>query len=224
MPKLKDIAAVTMDMYHRTYTKDDEFFDLQHFQFLVASAYSALVQQDYENAKAENRGIFGFSFVGLPPGLTKEVTIPVSKKNGCNYYEGELPCDIKVFNFTFDTLDSGIQLAMDADGMCNASFVKIAAKDLWRISSMPVHGEIMHYRIGNKKRFLNVKCNLENVTLQYLPDITSEDEDAEIPYKMLAVANVALQIMTAPGEKIIDKTNNSNENSVAQTELDKRTV
>jgi hypothetical protein len=191
---------------------------------MAATAYAGLLQKEFEVAKLLTKQDVGFTFTTPAVDILQTAELKVS-------HEGkkmtiDLPEHVKIFSFEFDQLDNGLQ-RVELLGDCgkeDVSMERISYKDEWRIKfDIPGARTLYVFRPDRCTiKIVGSTCKPEKVKITYIPDITSEDDDAYIPSrKAMQILNVVIQVMNgADMQKAIDMTINGNPNTNQYTESD----
>lgn len=223
---LRNLAGRLMDSYYQNYRKDDDFFRLSDFQYYAAITYAKLMVDDYTLAKLENKQSTGFSFVSVSNDVLTTMELEaVEDKKEKGKYIAAIPDDCRVFSFPFDQMNSGILSIMATNSRCK-DFAKISVNDIWAMCTMPKTNNVFFCQLGNNLVFYNVTCDLKKITVIYVKDISSDDDNVVIPTVMeLRVLSVGLQYMIAAREgKVLDMSIDSNPNAVTQMEVNRQNL
>lgn len=216
---LEKLASRIKDVFLKDSAKADEKFDINHFRFMTASAWSGLLQKDFEVAKQLSRQDTGFTYTSPSADilLTKEVDV-----TGNEIILGD---NVKIMSFEFDKLDNGLR-SIELIGKCHEDGVvmeRIPAEDEWRLKYAGASKSIFFFRTNRCTiKLANKNCDAKKAKITFIPDITAEDKNAYIPTrKALQILNVVIQVMNGSTmEKAIDMTVNGNPNGNQYTETD----
>lgn len=216
---LKQIGDMASALFYQNYRADDQFFDLPHFKFLIATKYAEIFNAEYQRNKKENRLLTGYSWVEISPDLLYTETLPLKQdvKNKNQWY---VELSQNIFLFNWDAMASGVQF-VNIGGDCG-SVVRISKNDVFALCHMPVTDQAMYYvESANKIIFVNYKCQGGNPSISYLPAIDCANDDSVIGDEH--VNQIIIEILNlmfgAKNGNIVDMSNNTNPNTVQQTEL-----
>ncbi|HEU4608974.1 MAG TPA: hypothetical protein VFS31_12750, partial [Chitinophagaceae bacterium] len=168
MPTLREVGQMAADLYYQDYKSDDQFFDLEHFFFLLGSEYVKMIKAEATANKKENKVFTGYSYIEISPYWVKNTTIDVKADNG----RAKISLPEPVFQFDYDAVGSAIQdiYGVDCGKTTDCSeIIRIPYTDRWMACAMPPNGKIYYYLLGNDVHFINVHCNLQKVEITYVP-------------------------------------------------------
>lgn len=213
---LKQIADMAEDLYYQNYKADDQFFDLAHFKFLLATKYAEIINDEYKANKLLNKTLTGFSWVEISQDWL--ITESVEIKRDKDEMSAELSQGI--FGFEFDALSSGVQF-VNIGGQCG-ELVRISINDRFAVCRMPITAQIMYYVKGSKIIFVNMNCDVKEAEVMYIPSVDCTNDDALLSdYKVHPMITETLNLMFgSKNGNIVDMTDDSNPNTSPATELD----
>jgi hypothetical protein len=220
MASLRQTAQVAMDLYYRDYKSDDAFLDVEHFERLCTAAYNHLVYEEYRENKILNTRLMGFSAVSLSQDWLRRETFKVQEDAERKEMYVELPG--KPFSFPFDTMASGIQHVRPLGSPCT-DFIRVSPEDEFHMCAvMPRTRKVFWFGLGDRIVIKNyAHCKLKEVEVAYVPKLTDDPESQISDAKEMAVITTALNLaLAARNGNVIDTTNNSNPNTLPQTETD----
>ena len=221
---LKQVGDMAQDLYYQDYKADEQFFDLPHFKFLLATKYAEILNAEVKINKAENKVLTGFSFLEVSPDWLIWETVKVKRIVG-GKPQAELPTSI--FSFDYDVVGSGVQFVNMGDSACG-ELVRISMNDVYALCRMPVTSQIFWWVKGsNKILFENVgACNIDEVEVGYIPAVDcNNDESVMSEDKVHAMITEVLNLMFgSKNGNIVDKTNDSNPNTSPATEINTSSI
>lgn len=216
--RLAHLAQLIADLYFQDYPSDEEFFDIEDFKSQVSSAYAKLLNDDYQTQKLINRQDEGFSIVSLSPDILRRETITLEKEGDVYVAKLKKP----FFVFPFDSMATAIQSVSVPDHRCN-EFIKVSIDDRWKICQIK-QGSKNYYSCDiDKIVFERLACkDVKEVSVLYAPAFDSTDNDFIIPdTRSFVIQTMVLQVMFAAKQgRVIDMSNDSNNNAIVQTETD----
>ena len=216
---LADIAQLTMDLYLQEYRKSSDFFTLVHFKYLVANAYAALLQSEYEKSYRTNLLEKGHGYASISADWLVEAKIKVSEKKGIAHIAR---FDKPVFSFLYDESNIGIyNISNEGDGEFH--LIRIKQEEEYKFRHMPLSpGALYWFPIMSEIRFLGDVHNNATFRLQYIPSFDTLEDELPVPIVLSEQAmKGALNILYAAknGTPIVDKTPDGNPNKVLATEI-----
>lgn len=228
MRLLGDIAQNVMDLYYQDNKSDDDFFRPYHFLYMCSLAYQLLLQTEFNNSRRvsqEEESGQPIGFVSDDWFVPESVTF-TRAGNGTDF-----TCTLKypVFNFQYDTQNSGLKEIFFEDCGKNNTFVKVPVEAKWEIKHYPaVDDVIFGYPVGATVNLMNVRCGIKKGIAFYIP----APADMESPDNAnISIAGPVAELVFATVFKVfddarkgiagtgIDMTADQNKNKIPQTEL-----
>lgn len=225
MLTLRQVGQMASDLFYQNYKADDQFFDLEHFKFLLAAEYVKQVQAESTANKRENKQFSGFSYIEVSTYWLKTERVKVTTEDGVK----TAVLTQQPFQFNFDSVGSGVQYVETvAEGKtipC-AEVIRIAYNDKWMACAMPPNQTTFYYVKGDKIHILNSHCNLQEIEVSYVPaPLCYEDDDFIHQDKAHDIIRTVLNTMFgAKNGNIVDMSDNSNPNSNPATDLSNAAV
>lgn len=216
---LKQVGDMGSALYYQNYKADDQFFDLPHFKFLFVAQYVKQVSQESRQNKREERALNGYSIIEISSDwLTIEKLAVQEDKDRKIHF---VTPSKRLFPFDYDVMGSAVQYVVPFGQECG-DIKRISRNDKWMYCRMPFTTTPLYYVEKDQVVFLNLKCNLKEVEVQYVPLPDCNDDTSEIREDkiMEMIATVLNLMFGAKNGNIVDMSNNSNPNTVMQTEID----
>lgn len=215
MPTLEAVAQMTMDQYYQTYKSDDQFFELEHFMFMVASVFSKTINDDYNSARSIGKIEDGTGYVEISPDwLIKEVH-DVKESNGKKC----ITLNYGIMPFDFDAMGNGVQQVLPIGHEC-CTFQKITGAQLRFLCQMPTTKNTYYNVVGGNELFFYGNPG-KKVEVYYVPEPTVDTPNLQIHNEMVFdIIAQALKLMFASKNgNAMDMSNNQNANVTNGSEL-----
>lgn len=224
MPNLRMVGQMAADLYYQNYKSDDQFFDLEHFNFLLAAEYVKLIKAEATQNKRQNKIDTGFSYIEISPYWLKTEKVSVTEVDGKKISTLTEP----VFQFDYDAMGSGIQEVYTVNNNTHTvntpcgEVQRVSRNDRWIACAMPPNAKLFYFVSGNKTiEFVNVHCNLKEVEVTYVPGVECIGDDFEIHQDKVhdIIRSVLNTMFGAKNGNIVDMSDDSNPNTTPATEL-----
>jgi hypothetical protein len=216
------VAQMAKDKFYQDYAPDDAFFDMDHFKLDVMAFYSTMLADEFRRLKREARMETGFSFLEIDGSFLVHKKAKVERVDG--HLQVTLPT--KPFSFAFDSMSTGVQ-GVDLVGT-NEQMIRIAYAERHIVSRSATNNKIYYFVRSDKTNtnliFLGTRdISGHEVEVGYIPSISLENGACEGEIGDDMVMPVITQVLNlafgAKNGQIIDKSNDSNPNTIAQGEV-----
>jgi hypothetical protein len=214
MAKLIDIASLAEDLYYQDYAERDKFFDTDDFKYHCASAYSTMLDDEFQAWRKANKMETGFSNVELSAGWLVTQTF---KETDAQYDEGNqrwyILLENSIFTFKFDAFGNGLNGIRPYGNSCNLK--KISNQEIRFHDIIPVTPDI-YYFVEGKKRIDFLKKPTFPVTSYYIPEVIGNDNNCVISDSMVKpVIMATLQLMFGAKQgNVVHEADDGNKNNV----------
>lgn len=216
--KLDIVASLLQDTYYKEFIKDGDFFKEEDFISFISIAYSAAMQEDFDQSIKKNKALNGVGSPELSDDWFSHEVFHVKHSDGEDFIE-----NVGVFSFQNDSDNSGIKIILPENK--NATCTTFTKTSIDRVSSLrflPKSDKTIYYYPLRGNVYLKRKnCNVEKVIIVRIPAVSLEKAD-EINIPDTFVENIitrAMNLMKQDKDSpIIDKTNDQNPNKAIQTE------
>lgn len=217
MASITILGQTIMDLYYQQYKSDEDFFEEEHFQYLVTVAYAKLLQDEYEKSYAKARAEKGRGEAQLNP----QWFIPEDHElQASDLGDKEISLKNCPFSFRFDEQSSSIQGVYPLGGKCS-ELIRTNIESLWALKHVPTTNIVWWYPVGNKIIFKNIHCGLKRVKILYIPSLKDIDDECGVPDSMQGdIMDWVLQRMSVARQGgVIDMTADQNPNKMIETEI-----
>lgn len=219
---IKILAGRVMDLYYQDYAGNTEFFDLDDFIFNVGSAYSDLLQKEYDSERMIMRadreeGYVTFSHDWLQ---TQELQIVRKSEEGAYYKLKQKP-----MSFPYDKWDIGIQNIFPVGSKFTRELIRDSVDKTWQDELLP-NTKNVFWRL--LKDSILVKDSILQsappaIRVIYVPEVSI---DLEIPNSRNGmITSMVLALMRGmETNHLVKETNDQNKNKLPVTENDRNLI
>lgn len=217
MSKISHTVQIIMDLFYQSYTSDENFFQKEHFHYLVGSYYNSLIIADYNKSKAENASENGYIYPTFSAAMMVNKKYDVKTDDDFKYFEigGD------VVTFPYDNRGYGVQNIRCYNKACG-SFHRTEPSNKQRLCLLTFTNSIWWWVENDRVYMYSAGQIPGEVTATIVPAIKEDDEDFFIPqsYESQIINGVLGLFKQAAQGAVIDIANNSNPNEVLQTVVD----
>lgn len=214
---------MAMDSYYGDYKPSSAFFDLPDFiRYAATSAtdfYNKLYQQQYAQMRADGKKD---EVIAFSNDFLLDQILRVEFKDGEYFSTLEKP----VMSFVYDESNVGVQNVFPLQPR-GYELERSDIDELWQFQYWPVSNRISWALDGKRILYVNRgKCNLEKVKVIYVPSITGDDPEVELP-DGIVYSVISQTVGTMRGllqNNVLKKASDYNENKTIQSEIDKNLI
>jgi len=221
MKDVRILAQDIMDAYYQDYKEDNEdFFDLDYFVRAIGDSHASILREEYieqyKMLRQENRHLT--DMVTFSTDWLKDEILELKKSDETGYFHAKITG--KVFQFPYDQSNCGYQVVapVKRDG-CTLKRTTISEVSLDKF--MPENTIVFWYVIAKGVLAFDKDC-CKKVRVYYV------DADAlDIPDGLadrIKDTILARMFGAKSGRGVINVTNDSNPNAIAQSEINKETM
>lgn len=230
MPQqLKYIGQLAMDNFYENYKGDDDFWELPDFITMcgntAAEMYQTFYQQAYQMLRQEKKQ----EVVSFDAGWLLAQDVEVTKDGKFLFVELDKP----VMTFPYDQSSIGIQNVFILEPYSDDECERTSLSQKWQLKYTPKINKVFFYSdvapmncdVVSKISFINKgDCSIKKVRVLYVPVLN--DGDAVIPDGIIngVISKTVLTMKQIAEGTVVDKTADSNNNKILQSELDKNAI
>jgi hypothetical protein len=219
---IKIVAQSAMDRYYGEYKASVQFFDLDDFVLGCGMAWAAAAQRMYLMMYAELKGEKDDSIVSFDPTMLNTQVLTVDKKDGRLFAKYKYP----VMTFAFTNQSIGVQsvTVVSPSGNYGASLERYSEQAAWQMNYIPYVNRLFYSpRHDGIDIIKKGACNVNEVSVSYVPAISPNGEDYYIPEGMSDEIMAECITLVREGRlPVIKKANDQNPNMVMETEINKQ--
>lgn len=206
-----------MDLYYQQFKSDEDFFEVEHFEYLNGVVYAKLLQEEYERSYQKSLAETGRGYATISPQWYIEETVKVTTSD---MGDAEIVMKDCPFTFRFDRSNTAIQGIYPIKGKCK-DFISINIDERFKFDGLPKSTVVYWYPVSNKIILHNLSCGLKEAKIIYIPGLKAGSDKCGISDGMeYDVINGTLDLMKrAKQGEVVDMTNNNNPNKALETEI-----
>ncbi|MEO7048923.1 MAG: hypothetical protein ABI091_26710 [Ferruginibacter sp.] len=230
MPQqLKYVAQLAMDNFYQDYKGDDDFWEIEDFISMCGNTAAETYQTFYQQAYAMLRQEKKQEVVSFDAGWLLAQDVEVTKQGNTLFADLDKP----VMTFPYDQSSIGIQNVFILEPYSDDEAERTSLSQKWQLKYVPKVNKVFFYSdvagincdVASKISLINKgDCNIKKIRVLYVPVLN--DGDAVIPDGIIngVITKTVMAMKQIASGNVIDQTQDSNNNKVLQTELDKNTL
>jgi hypothetical protein len=210
---IETVGQYTMDAFYQDFKQNSEFFDLPDFIFHAGATLGDYYRQQFEAKYAELRQEKSEEIVTFSDDILANAVVKV-KDNVALF-------DKKIMSFAYDRQNAGIADVFITKPEGFTSMERTNLAQIWQLRYMPYTGKIFWYlERGKIKFYSNGTCNVNEVSIYYVPGVGPEMEVADSLIDW-TVNNTVQKMRQLKEGVIVKKSLDGNQNKLPETEIDK---
>ncbi len=219
MASLIEIATRVQDLYEQNYTPNDRFLDIDDFKFHIATVYSTMLENEFQQMRKMGKVETGFSNVEISAGWMIEEVLDIKFDETKNKFYSTT--SFPVFTFKWDGAASALQ-GVHSAGNKHIIYRKISLHERRFRQVQPVIKDRVFFYLNNPTEIIYWDANpKEKVTVQYVPAIVGLNNDCLISDSVANEIIATLDTMfKAKNGNFIQKADNQNPNIIPEQQVD----
>ena len=216
---LKIAASRAEDLYYQDYAPRDKFIDIDDLKFHIALTYSKMLNDMYQQIRANNKRDEGFANVENSSAWLIEEVITMDCDEDMDKWYAKTKNNI--FSYDFDGAGNALQGVCGQRDKVNR-FRKISLNERRFYHVLPNTSKVYYYlNNGNEIVFKgNVKKG-EKIVVQYIPQVVGQDDDCLLSDNIVGevIKQTLILMFGAKNGNIIQEANDGNKNTVMQQQV-----